>query len=931
MSTQSEAQLEKEFISKLNGLGYSSVSIADESDLLLNLKEKIEGLNDIKLSDKEFQRVLNILGKGNAFERANLVREKKQHILKDNGKSLYFMLIDQDDISNNSYQVASQVSLKGRYLNRYDVTLFINGLPLVQIELKKRGADIKQAFNQIIRYKKDSYSSGYGFFQFIQLFIISNGVNTKYFANNRKMLFQQTFFWADKDNKKISNLTDFSSSFLSHGHLMDMIFTYTVLSEEKIAMVLRPYQYFAVESLVEKVKTSDDFGYVWHTTGSGKTLTSFKASQLLTKLDSVDKVCFVVDRKDLDDQTHKEFNKFEKGSVDGTPDTRSFVKQFKDPKNKLVVTTIQKLNKAIKGRFKVTMSDLKDQKVVFIFDECHRSQFGETHKSIKGFFTRAQMFGFTGTPIFAENSVKNDLGKRTTRELFGECLHKYVITDAIGDENVLKFNIEYVGKYKKKSDQIYADIDVEAIDEKEVLDSDDRLSKITDYIIANHKRKTIGSHFSSIFCVSSIDNLIKYYDLFKSKEHNLKVATIFSYHANEELDFDEEEKISASSRDRLEEFLQDYKKMFGVSYTTKDGNSYQNYYYDIARRAKHKGEKIDILLVVNMFLTGFDSPPMNTLYVDKNLKHHGLIQAFSRTNRTYEGKSHGNIVCFRNLKEATDDAIALFSNKEANDIILMKPYNDHVDLFKKVLDKLYELTPSIDSVDLLVDENQESRFVKTFRELMRIQNTLSTYSEFSFKDLEIDEQDFADYRSKYYDIYQKVKRDSSMEKYPILDEIDFEAQLIHRDEVNVSYILRLLKDYVLIEDEKARELKLKQIKDILSGNINMKSKRELIEKFIDKHSLSNSEEEIEDEFERFMDQEKNKELSSICEINKLHFDIVETLVSKMLFYGSVPNIREEMIKTFIDPPSLFEREKAISDLTQKLDEFLETFYEKGVA
>lgn len=931
MSTQSEAQLEKEFISKLNGLGYESVSIADEGDLILNLKEKLEQLNKIKFSDKEFQRVLNILGKGNAFERANLLREKKQHILRDNGKSLYFMLIDQDDVSNNSYQVANQVSLKGRYLNRYDVTLFINGLPLVQIELKKRGADIKQAFNQIIRYKKDSYSSGYGFFQFIQLFIISNGVNTKYFANNRKMLFQQTFYWADKENKKISNLMEFSSSFLSHNNMMDMIFTYTVLSEEKIAMVLRPYQYFAVNSLVEKVKTSDDFGYVWHTTGSGKTLTSFKASQILTKLNSVDKVCFVVDRKDLDDQTNKEFNKFEKGSVDGTPDTRSFVSQFKDPKNKLVVTTIQKLNKAIKGRFKGTMDALKDQKVVFIFDECHRSQFGETHKAIRGFFTRAQMFGFTGTPIFAENAIKNDLGKRTTRELFGECLHKYVITDAIGDENVLKFNIEYVGKYRKKSDQILADIDVEAIDEKEVLDSEDRLSKIADYIIANHKRKTSGSHFSSIFCVSSVDNLIKYYDLFKSKDHNLKIATIYSYHANEELDFDEEEKISASSRDRLEEFLKDYKEMFGVSYTTKDGNSFQNYYYDVARRAKHKGEKIDILLVVNMFLTGFDSPPLNTLYVDKNLKYHGLIQAFSRTNRTYEGKSHGNIVCFRNLKEATDDAVALFSNKEAKDVILMKPYTDHVDLFKKVLEKLYHLTPSVDSVDLLVDENEESKFVKTFRELMRIQNTLSTYADFSFEDLGIDEQEFADFKSKYFDIYQKVRRDTTKERYPILDEIDFEAELIHRDEVNVTYILKLLREYVLIEDNKARELKLKQIKDILAGNVQLKSKRELIERFIEKHSLGISEEDIEDEFERYLDEEKKKELDLICKANELHFDKVEDLISDMLYYGNVPNVREVMMKTFINPPSLFERDKAITELTEKLDEFLETFYEKGVA
>ena len=431
--------------------------------------------------------------------------------------------------------------------------------------------------------------------------------------------------------------------------------------------------------------------------------------------------------------------------------------------------------------------------------------------------------------------------------------------------------------------------------------------------------------------MSSVDNLIKYYDLFKSKDHNLKIATIYSYHANEELDFDEEEKISASSRDRLEEFLGDYKEMFGVSYTTKDGNSFQNYYYDVARRAKHKGEKIDILLVVNMFLTGFDSPPLNTLYVDKNLKHHGLIQAFSRTNRTFEGKSHGNIVCFRNLKEATDDAVALFSNKQAKDVILMKPYADHVDLFKKVLEKLYHLTPSVDSVDLLVDENEESRFVKTFRELMRIQNTLSTYADFSFDDLGIDEQEFADFKSKYYDIYQKVRRDTSKEKYPILDEIDFEAELIHRDEVNVAYILKLLREYVLIEDNKARQLKLKQIKDILAGSVQLKSKRELIERFIDKHSLSISEEDIEDEFDRYLDEEKKKELESICETNQLHFDKVDELISDMLYYGNVPNVREVMMKAFINPPSLFERDKAITELTEKLDNFLETFYEKGVA
>ena len=931
MTTQSENQLEKEFISRLNGLGYASVSISNEADLLLNLKENLERLNDVKLSDSEFQRILNILGKGNEFERAEILRQKKHHILNDKGKSLYFMLVDQDDNTKNSYQVTNQVTLIGNYKTRGDVTLFLNGLPFVHIELKKRGYEMGEAFWQILRYKKDTFKSGYGLYQFVQLFVISNGVNTKYFANNKAPSLQQTFFWADRDNKKISSLHDFSSAFLNHSHIMDMIFTYTVLSTDKIAMVLRPYQYYAVKELVEKVKTSDDNGYIWHTTGSGKTLTSFKASQIITKLSSVDKVCFVVDRKDLDYQTNNEFNKFKEDSVDSTPDTRAFVKQFKDPNNKLVVTTIQKLNKAIKGRFKSTMEGLGDKNVVFIFDECHRTQFGETHKAIKEFFTSAQMFGFTGTPIFAENAVKNDMGKRTTKELFGECLHKYVITDAISDENVLKFNIEYVGRYKNKSDQIFPDIDVEAIDEREVFDSQDRLSKIADYIIANHGRKTNKSHFSSIFCVSSVDNLIKYYDLFKSKDHKLKIATIYSYHANEELDFDEEENISASSRDRLEEFIGDYNKMFGVSYTTKDGKSFQNYYYDVAQRAKHKGEKIDILLVVNMFLTGFDSPPLNTLYVDKNLKHHGLIQAFSRTNRTFKGKSHGNIVCFRNLKEATDQAVALFSNKDAKDVIIMKPYKDHVKLFIEMLKKLFQHTSTVESVDHLIDENEELRFVKTFRELMRIQNTLSTYAEFSFDDLGIDEQMFADFKSKYYDIYKKVKRDTSKEKYTILDEVDFQAELIHRDQINVAYILQLLKELVQIQDGDKRNDKLRQIDNILSSSVQLKSKRELIEMFIEKHSLTINQDEIEDEFERFLDQQRILKLDEISKRNDLHLDKLEKLISEIHFYGNGPLLRDKMSKTFINPPSILQREKAISDLTNEIDNFMETFYEKDVA
>ena len=933
MTTQSEAQLEKDFIKRLNGLGYASVSISNEDELINNFRDKLQSLNKKKLTDKEFQRVLNLISKGKEFERAQILREN-HHIRLDNGDSFYFSLIDQENYSNNSFQVTNQITITGRYENRYDVTLLVNGLPLMQIELKKRGVEMKEAFNQIVRYKKDSFSTGYGFFDFVQLFGISNGVNTKYFANNKRLSFSQTFFWTKENNDRISLLEDFADSFLEQSHFMDMIFTYTVLSTERIAMVLRSYQYYAVKRLVERVNSSNENGYIWHTTGSGKTLTSFKASQILTKQKNVDKVCFVVDRKDLDFQTNKEFNRFSEGSVDNTADTRSFVNQFKDPNSSLVVTTIQKLNKAIKGRFKGAMEKLKNKRVVFIFDECHRTQFGETHKAIKSFFTNAQMFGFTGTPIFADNAVKNDLGKRTTRELFGECLHKYVITDAIKDSNVLKFNIEYVGKYKRKSNQIFEDFDVESIDEKEVLDSEERLSKIADYIIRHHKTKTDRKAFNSIFCVSSVENLIKYYELFKSKKHDLKIATIYSYHANEDLDFDEDDNITPSSRDKLEGFIADYNKTFGVNFTTKDGKSFQNYYYDVANRAKHIGEKIDILLVVNMFLTGFDSPPLNTLYVDKNLKYHGLIQAFSRTNRTFKGKSHGNIVCFRNLKDATDEAIALFSNKDAKDVILMKPYKDHLSLFNKTLEKLYLQVPTPASVDFLQDENQESRFVKTFRELLRIQNTLSTYGDYSFKDLGIDEQEFADFKSKYYDIYEKVKRDSSKEKYPILDEIDFAAELIHKDEVNVSYIIRLLKEYTCIEDQKARDLKLKEIKDVISSSIQRKSKRELIEKFIEKHSLNVSNEEIEDEFERFLNEEKMEQLQEICETNKLHLDKVEDIISKMPYYGSISNIpdgRQDIYKTFVNPPGLLQRDKAISDLIIELDDFIETFYEKGAA
>jgi type I restriction enzyme R subunit len=808
MTTQPELILEDNLMAQLQSLGYTMVKIDDENDLLKNLKIQLEKHNQIKLSEQEFEKVLNHLNKGNLFDRAKILRDKVQY-LKDNAEIGYLEFINQDSWCQNQFQVTRQINIQGAYKNRYDVTLLINGLPLVQIELKRRGLELKEAFNQTNRYQRHSYNSSNGLFLYIQLFVISNGVNTKYYANNPNQSYKQTFYWSDKENKTITQLVDFVTEFLEPCHVSKMITRYTVLNEgQRMMMVLRPYQYYASEALLDRVKSSTKNGYIWHTTGSGKTLTSFKASQLIIKLPQVYKVVFVVDRKDLDYQTTKEFNNFSKGSIDGTDDTKALVKQFSDD-TKLIVTTIQKLNTAIsKTAYLNQMEKLRDKRVVFIFDECHRSQFGETHNRIKSFFNNHQLFGFTGTPIFAANAITNELGKRTTKELFDDCLHKYVITDAIKDENVLKFSVEYVGQYKHKdTGRNNIDIKVEEIDSKELFESPDRLAKITSYIIENHDRKTHSKSFTAMFCVSSVDTLIKYYELFKSQKlsgaHNLKVATIFSFGVNEEdkdangfipdpeMEVDTLAPINKHSREKLDEFIVDYNQMFGSKFSTRDSQSFYNYYNDIAKRVKNR--EVDILLVVNMFLTGFDSKTLNTLYVDKNLKYHGLIQAYSRTNRILnEQKSQGNIVVFRNLKSATDEAITLFSNKDAIDVIIMQPIEEYMMEFNDGVKDLQQLAPSIDSINQFVNEEQELSFVKAFRNLMRIMNVLVTFADFKYDDLAIDEQTYNDYRSKYLDLYDKVRTNTAKEKVSILNDVDFELELIHRDDINVLYILKLL-------------------------------------------------------------------------------------------------------------------------------------------
>jgi type I restriction enzyme R subunit len=840
--------------------------------------------------------------------------------------------------------------MEGKYKNRYDVTLLINGLPLVQIELKRRGLELKEAFNQVSRYQRHSFSSSYGLFQYVQIFVISNGVNTKYYANNRFQSFKQTFYWTDKENKRLTNiLNDFATDFLEKCHISKMICKYIVLNEtSKILMVLRPYQYYAVEALVDRVEHSTKNGYVWHTTGSGKTLTSFKASQILTRLPKIKKVVFTVDRKDLDYQTINEFNSFSQGSVDGTDNTRQLVRQFTDD-TKLIVTTIQKLNTAIsKKHFLERMQKLQHERIVFIFDECHRSQFGEIHQRIVSFFKNIQMFGFTGTPIFAENAAMNVLGKNTTKELFGECLHKYVITDAIRDENVLKFSVEYVGRYKNRESANEIDIQVEDIDVEELMESPVRLEKIVDYIISNHNRKTHSREFTGMFCVSSIPALIRYYELFQRKkmlsEHDLKIATIFSYVSNED-DVDangfipEEISVAAEpeiayatnkhTREKLDEFIGHYNQMFGSAFSTKDSQSFYNYYKDISKKVKER--KIDILLVVNMYLTGFDSQSLNTLYVDKNLKYHGLIQAYSRTNRILnELKSQGNIVVFRNLKNATDEAITLFSNKDAIEEIIMKPYDEYVSAFNDGFINLLQITPTVDSVNNLATEDDELKFIIAFRELMRIKNVLTSYSDFKWNDLSMTEQHFEDYKSKYLDLHDKVKSEHAKEKVSILEDVDFELELIHRDEINVAYIIRLLIKLKANQKKDSEQIE-KEIFNLLNTEMQLRSKKELIERFIKENlPVILETDDIPQEFEKFWSVEQERAFLQLVEEEKLSKEKTQTLIENYLYSEQEP-LRDELLGLIVgEKPKLLERKTIGERISKKIIGFVNTFI-NGIA
>lgn len=950
MSKQSEQILEEQLIIQLQKLGYKYKTIANERELLENLKTQLEKHNNIQFSEAEFEKVMNIITKGSVFEKAKILRETKHHILRDNGENLYFEFLNVEHWCQNEYQVTNQITQEGKYENRYDVTLLINGLPLVQIELKRRGLEMKEAFNQISRYQKHSLGAGKGLFHFVQLFIISNGVNTKYFSNfgTHKQEYLQTFHWTDENNNPLNNiLNGFTDNFLEPCHISKMICKYIVLNEtDKKLMVLRPYQYYAVESIIKRVTENEILngynveknGYIWHTTGSGKTLTSFKASQILSKITAIKKVVFVVDRKDLDYQTNKEYDSFSKGSVSSATNTDDLIKKFNDPNVKIIVTTIQKLNNAISVRNLTKMKALKNERMVFIFDECHRSQFGDTHQNIVSYFENIQLFGFTGTPILAENAN----GEKTTASLFGKCLHKYVITDAIRDENVLRFSIEYIQTFKKKDNII--DLKVEKINETEVFEAPERKEAIVDYIIQHHDQKTQSKKFCAMMCVQDIDAIIEYYEIFKRKrlngEHNLKISTIFSYAQNEEEIEDQlasrlnvagepqaEYGLKPHRRELLEVYVQDFNELFGMAENIKDTEGFYNYYNAVARKSKHPKHETDILLVANMFLTGYDSKNLNTLYVDKNLQYHGLIQAFSRTNRTLDkNKTQGNIVCFRNLKDKTDEAIALFSNKEALDEIIVEPYEAYTEKFNEVTKKLLEIAPKIDAVDDLYSEEDKLQFILTFRALIRLHKKMSHYSEFTWNDLEIEEQLFADYTSKYLDLKDKLSSSSPIEKTSILNDIDFELELIRRDTINVTYIIQLLIKYKLKHSSKDKEIIEKEISNLLNTEVSLRSKRELIEKFIQESLPHISDTDIiPEEFEKFWNEEQDKALKHLVKTENLSDEKTEKLIENYLFTEREP-LRKEILDLRIDGrPSVLKSKEVGDRILNKILDFVDTF------
>ena len=934
MTTQSEAALEEGLIRTLVENSYERVVIKEEENLRENFKRQLEKHNRRELelngrtefTEAEFDRILLHLEGGTRFEKAKKLRDLYT-LQTDDGKNIWVEFLNTKKWCQNEFQVANQITVEGRKKCRYDVTILINGLPLVQIELKKRGVELKQAYNQVQRYHKTSF---HGLFDYIQIFVISNGVNTRYFANNPNGGYKFTFNWTDKANNAFNDLNMFANFFFDKCTLGKIISKYVVLHEgEKSLMVLRPYQYYAVEEIINRVENTNKNGYIWHTTGAGKTLTSFKAAQLVSEIDGIDKVMFVVDRHDLDTQTQSEYEAFEPGAVDNTDNTYELIKRLSG-NSKIIITTIQKLNCAVtRDYYNKHLQEVRDKKIVMIFDECHRSHFGDCHKNIVGFFRNLQIFGFTGTPIFAENAKQ----EHTTAEVFGECLHKYMIKDAIADENVLGFLVEY---YEGQSD-----IDLEA---------ESRMTEIAQFILNNYKKSTFDGDFNALFAIQSVPMLLKYYKIFKSLKPDIKIGAIFTYAANSSQD-DELTGMGQGfanqnvTSDELQMVIDDYNEMFGTAFST---DNFSAYYDDVNERMKKRKkdmEPLDLLLVVGMFLTGFDAKKLNTLYVDKNLEYHGLLQAFSRTNRVLnEKKRFGKIVCFRDLKDKVDTSIKLFSNNEPNEYIIRPPYQEVRKKLNLKMIEFLEKYPKLECVDQLKSETDKRDFILAFREIIRGKTEIRIYEDYDPEDpyFVMSEQEYLDFRSKYLDITIGVIEKPTSNgttvddlTLPIDDEIsdiDFCLELLHSDVINVAYILALIED--LNPDSDDYEQKRQHILDTMIKDAAMRSKTKLIDGFI-KRNVDNDKAgfqrakadgsvDLEGRLREYVAEAKNQAINDLAESEELS---AEALAEFFREYDYLQREKIEIVQDAIKQKKvgLVEKRNILKRVMAKLRVIIETF------
>ena len=939
MSTQSEAALEAGLIATLRQMDYDYVQIVEEDNLYANFKRQLEIHNRKRLEEhgrtgfaaEEFEKILIYLEGGTRFEKAKKLRDLYPLDTAD-GQRIWVEFLNRQQWCQNEFQVSNQITVEGRKKCRYDVTILVNGLPLVQIELKRRGVELKQAYNQIQRYHKTSF---HGLFDYIQLFVISNGVNTRYFANNPNSGYKFTFTWTDAVNHPFNELDKFAVFFLEKCTLGKIIGKYIVLHEgDKCLMVLRPYQFYAVEKILDRVQNSNDNGYIWHTTGAGKTLTSFKAAQLVSELDDVDKVMFVVDRHDLDTQTQSEYEAFESGAVDSTDNTDELVKRLQS-NSKIIITTIQKLNAAVsKTWYSSKIDAIRHSRIVMIFDECHRSHFGDSHKKIMKFFDNAQIFGFTGTPIFTENAVDG----HTTKEIFGNCLHKYLIKDAIADENVLGFLVEYYHG-------------------NEIVDNDNqaRMEEIARFILNNFNKSTFDGEFDALFAVQSVPMLIRYYKIFKSLNPKIRIGAVFTYAANNSQD-DEQTGMgtgkyvseSVGEADELQSIMDDYNENYGTSFTTEN---FRAYYDDINLRMKKKKadmKPLDLCLVVGMFLTGFDSKKLNTLYVDKNMEYHGLLQAFSRTNRVLnEKKRFGKIVCFRDLKNNVDTSIKLFSNSDNSEDIVRPPFEDVKKEYKCLATEFLKKYPTPSSIDFLQSENDKKNFVLAFRDIIRKHAEIQIYEDYSedAEDLGMTEQQFNDYKSKYLDItvgfIEPPVIPSVVAEDPVpygnsqgLEDIDFCLELLHSDIINVAYILELIAELDPYSNDYSE--KRQHIIDTMIKDAGMRGKAKLIDGFIRKNvdedkenfmsgrSKADGTSELEERLNQYIVSERNKAVKDLSDDEQIPTEVLNLYIKE---YDYLQKEQPEIIQKALKEKhlGLIKTRKALTRIMERLRNIIRTF------